>query len=289
MRSYSSVSNAINKKSLPYRLFNNAKKYGVWNPADIDFSQDKEDWKTLTDDQRDEVTTLLAYFAGGEEAVTTDILPLIMTCANKRWIEEEMYLTTFLFEEAKHIDFFRTVIENLGIDRDLSHLVGEGHHMLFHATEETMGRLQHDPSPEAIVDACVTYNMYAEGVSAESSYWYFEQALGSVNKMPGLLEGINKLKRDESRHIAFGTYMLQRQISENPHLLDRALEKLQSYEPITAIISAEFIKKISFGVTPEAVTQFAEKQLRARLNILEKAKYQTLEEIFNTKESDIVI
>jgi ribonucleoside-diphosphate reductase beta chain len=289
MRIYYSVSNAINKESLPYRLYEKAKKYGIWNPADIDFSQDKKDWETLTEDQRDEVTTLLAYFAGGEEAVTKDILPLIMTCANKGWIEEEMYLTTFLFEEAKHVDFFRTVMENLEIDRDLSSLVGEGHHMLFQATEETMGRLRNDPSPEAIVDACITYNMYAEGVSAESSYWYFEQALGSVNKMPGLLEGINNLKRDESRHIAFGLYMLQRQISEHPHLLDRALEKLQSYEPITAIISAEFIKKISFGVTPEAVTQFADRQLRARLSILEKAKYQTLEEIFNTKETEIVL
>lgn len=289
MRSYYSVSNAINKGSLPYRLYEKAKKYGIWNPTDIDFSQDREDWKTLTDDQRDEVTTLLAYFAGGEEAVTTDILPLIMTCANKGWIEEEMYLTTFLFEEAKHVDFFRRVLENLEITRDLSPLVGEGHHMLFHATEETMGRLRYDSSPEAIVDACVTYNMYAEGVSAESSYWYFEQALGSVNKMPGLLEGINKLKLDESRHIAFGTFMLQRQISEHPHLLERALEKLQSYEPITAMISAEFIRKVSFGITPEAVTKFAEKQLNTRLSILEKARYQSLEEIFNTKEADIVL
>ena len=167
--------------------------------------------------------------------------------------------------------------------------VGEGHHMLFGATQETMGRLQYDPSPEAIVDACVTYNMYAEGVSAESSYWYIEQALGSANKMPGLLKGISHLKRDESRHIAFGLYMLQRQISENPHLLDRALEKLQSYEPITAMISAEFIRKISFGVTPEAVTQFADKQLRARLSILEKARSQTLEEIFNTRKTEIVL
>lgn len=289
MRRYFSVSNALKKESLPYRLFEKAKIYGIWNPADIDFSQDKEDWKTLNDDQRDEVTTLLAYFAGGEEAVTSDILPLIMTCANKGWIEEEMYLTTFLFEEAKHLDFFRTVLENLGIDRDLSSLVGEGHHMLFGATEETMGRLQHDQSPEAIVDACVTYNMYAEGVSAESSYWYFEQALGSINKMPGLLEGIKKLKHDESRHIAFGTFMLQRLICEHPHLLERALQKLQSFEPITAIISAEFIKKISFGITPEAVTQFAEKQLKARLSILERAKDQTLEEIYKTKESDIVL
>ena len=47
MRSYYSVSNAINKESLPYRLYEKAKKYGIWNPADIDFSQDREDWEDI--------------------------------------------------------------------------------------------------------------------------------------------------------------------------------------------------------------------------------------------------
>ena len=46
--------------------------------------------------------TQFAQFIGGEEAVTTDILPMIMAVAKKGWFEEEMYLTTFLFEEAKH-------------------------------------------------------------------------------------------------------------------------------------------------------------------------------------------
>jgi ribonucleoside-diphosphate reductase beta chain len=60
MRSYKSVMNAINSESIVFRLYKNAKKYGVWNPADIDFSQDKKDWGLLTEDQRDEVTTLIA-------------------------------------------------------------------------------------------------------------------------------------------------------------------------------------------------------------------------------------
>ena len=65
---------------------------------DIEFSQDKKDWETLTEHQRKEMTKLIAYFIGAEEAVTSDIMSLIMTCSNKGWIEEEIYLTTFLFD-----------------------------------------------------------------------------------------------------------------------------------------------------------------------------------------------
>jgi ribonucleoside-diphosphate reductase beta chain len=35
--------------SVPMRLFQKAKKLGIWDPADIDFTQDKEDWKNATE------------------------------------------------------------------------------------------------------------------------------------------------------------------------------------------------------------------------------------------------
>ena len=31
--------------SVPMRLFQKAKKLGTWDPADLDFSQDKRDWQ----------------------------------------------------------------------------------------------------------------------------------------------------------------------------------------------------------------------------------------------------
>ena len=32
----------------PMRLYEKAKRLGVWNPADIDLTQDKLDWQRLT-------------------------------------------------------------------------------------------------------------------------------------------------------------------------------------------------------------------------------------------------
>lgn len=45
----------LNWDSLPLKLFagGNAK---FWNPADIDFSRDREDWERLTEDERSYAT-----------------------------------------------------------------------------------------------------------------------------------------------------------------------------------------------------------------------------------------
>ncbi|MGQ9490305.1 MAG: hypothetical protein ACUVR4_06970 [Anaerolineae bacterium] len=79
------------------RLFEKAKRFGVWNPSDIRFDQDRLDWARLDDLQRDLILRLTANFVAGEEAVTLDILPLLMTVAREGRVEEELYLTTFLF------------------------------------------------------------------------------------------------------------------------------------------------------------------------------------------------
>ena len=97
--------------SFPYKLYQKAKRAGTWNPADIDFTQDAKDWQMATDSQRQSILRLLSQFQAGEEAVTLDLLPLIMAIAKEGRIEEEMFLTTFLFEEAKHTEFFRTVLD----------------------------------------------------------------------------------------------------------------------------------------------------------------------------------
>ena len=131
MREYVTTKQQINKQSLPYNLYQKAKRHGIWNPVDIDFSQDKEDWKKLSDAQQLEVLTQFAQFIGGEEAVTADILPMIMAVSKKGWFEEESYLTTFLFEEAKHAEFFSLFLEEIGVTEDLSHLLTPGHHKLF--------------------------------------------------------------------------------------------------------------------------------------------------------------
>ena len=85
-----------------------------WDPADIDFSRDREDWERLTDDERDYATRLCAEFIAGEEAVTQDIQPFMAAMRAEGRLGDEMYLTQFAFEEAKHVQVFRMWLDAVG-------------------------------------------------------------------------------------------------------------------------------------------------------------------------------
>ena len=108
----------LNWESLPLKLFagGNAK---FWDPADIDFSRDRADWESLSDGERDIATRLCAEFIAGEEAVTQDIQPFMAAMRAEGRLGDEMYLTQFAFEEAKHTQVFRLWLDAVGITDDL--------------------------------------------------------------------------------------------------------------------------------------------------------------------------
>ena len=283
MRYYASTTRGINRESLPFKLFEKGKKFGTWDPRDIDFSKDKADWDSLTDAQQESVITLISFFYSAEEAVTTDILPMIYAISKTGHFEEEMYLTSFLFEEAKHADFFSLALEKIEFKGDLNARHTPAYRKLFdELLPQTMERLLVDQSPKAIADACVVYNMFAEGVLAETGYWSFYANLAKINKMPGLLEGIKNIKRDESRHIGFGTFLLQRLISEDSEMLDYSLGKLEELMPLAVEInlSASTGEYNAFGVALADSLTFMQKQLNARVEVLKRAKGKTLEELY---------
>lgn len=277
--------------SFPFRLYQKAKKFGIWNPADIDFTQDQEDWKQLNAEQQNDILRLISQFQAGEEAVTLDLLPLIMAIAKEGRLEEEMFLTTFLFEEAKHTEFFRLVLNALGETGDLS-----GHHtetyktIFYEILPTTMDRLLTDQSPEAIAEAATVYNMFVEGVLAETGYYSFYQNLETLGLMPGLLKGIGNLKRDESRHIGYGTFLLQRLICEHPHLYEYVEGKMQELTPLAIRLNQEGFRDMdvsTFGNQIEDTMNFTLKQLSVRMEILSRARGKRIEEIYRVSESEM--
>src|SRR5581483_692761 len=103
---YATTTRGLRVDSFPMRLYEKAKRLGVWNPAELDFTQDRQDWETLDEERRFAILQLTSQFVAGEEAVTLDLLPLVLAIAREGRLEEELFLTTFLWEEGKHADFF---------------------------------------------------------------------------------------------------------------------------------------------------------------------------------------
>jgi ribonucleoside-diphosphate reductase beta chain len=266
------------------RLYEKAKRLGIWNPSDIDFSKDKQDWASFREDEKDLVWLLLALFVAGEEAVTLDLLPLIEVIAREGRLEEEMFLTTFLFEEAKHTDFFRRFLDEVcGAPVDLSHFHTHNYRSIFYeALPEALLNLKNDQSPAAQIRASVTYNMVVEGVLAETGYHAFFSMLERNDLMPGLRKGISLLKQDESRHIAYGVYLLSRLVAENPQEWEGLEMHMNSLLPMAiGVIGDTFARYevVPFGLVEEDFVNYAMGQFSRRFERLEKSRGAGLEEI----------
>lgn len=273
------------RRDLPaMRLFEKAKRLGIWNPSDIDLRRDRQHWLALAADEQDILLRLTAMFQAGEEAVTLDLLPLIMTIAAEGRVEEEIYLTTFLFEEAKHTDFFsRFLTEVAAVEGDLSRYHTPNYHDLFYRElPAALGALRDDQSAAAQVRASVTYNMIVEGMLAETGYHAYFTVLERRDLMPGTRRGITLLKQDESRHIAYGIYLLSRLVAADPDLWDVLEERMNELLPgALGVIGDVFAAydPVPFGLVEEDFTDYALAQFQKRVARLERAREMTPEEL----------
>jgi ribonucleoside-diphosphate reductase beta chain len=228
---------------------------------------------------------LLSVFQAGEEAVTLDLLPLILAVSREGRIEEEIYLTTFLFEEAKHTDFFQRYLSEVCQNpADLSRYHTPSYKALFYEElPSALHRLLEDPSPENQALAAVTYNMIVEGVLAETGYYVFLDVLKRNEiELPGLIEGITHIKRDESRHIAYGIYLISRIVAEYPHLWEKVEERLNTLMGLAQGFVSESFRaytEIPYRVTEEELISYAFGQFEKRYERLKKARGKGAREV----------
>jgi ribonucleoside-diphosphate reductase beta chain len=214
-RSGSLVAGGLNWQSLPLKLFagGNAK---FWNPADIDFSRDRADWEKLSDLERDYATRLCAQFIAGEEAVTEDIQPFMAAMRAEGRLGDEMYLTQFAFEEAKHTQVFRMWLDAVGLTDDLHGYLEElpsYREIFYDVLPDCLNALTTDPSPAAQVRASVTYNHIVEGMLALTGYYAWHKICVERGILPGMQQLIRHIGDDERRHMAWGTFTCRRHVA----------------------------------------------------------------------------
>jgi ribonucleoside-diphosphate reductase beta chain len=266
------------------RLYQKAKRLGTWDPQALDFMQDRADWLALNDDQQKAILQITSLFQAGEEGVTVDLLPLIMVIAEEGRLEEELFLTTFLWEEGKHVELFRRFLDEVCEARgDLHGFHTPSYRTIFYEElPAAMQRLRHDSSAEAQVRASVTYNMIVEGVLAETGYHSYFLALERNGLMPGLREGIGLVKRDESRHIAYGVHLLSRLIADDPALWEVAEQQMgELLGPAMAFIEesfADYGPVSPLGVPLEELATFAQSQFAKRLDRIRRGAAEEEEE-----------
>lgn len=261
-------------------LYHKAKAL-IWDPADIALDADIADWARLTARERDILIRLSHMFLGGETAVAGDLAPLLIALRRMGGpLEEQMFVATQLFEEAKHVEWFDRWAREIAPEAPAPD-PGPAYRTLFdEALPNALNRLLTDASPDAHAGALVTYHMIVEGVLAETGYRGFMTALKANGLMPGTTRAVELVQRDEARHIAYGLHALSRILSAEPRLWEPVEERLSALlELCLAIIGDTFAPygdDIPFGMDPTEFVTFAGDQFARRIEALERSRPQAL-------------
>ena len=147
--------------------------------------------------------------------------------------------------------------------------------MFYEELPAALGALRGDRSPSAQVRAAVTYTMIVEGVLAETGYHSYEQALARRGLLPGLREGLALVKRDESRHIAYGVHLISRLVAADPALWSVVEERMAELLPAALGVVEESFASYEvtpFGVEVADILAFAARQHGKRLARIERAR-----------------
>ena len=139
-------------------------------------------------------------------------------------------------------------------------------------------QLEHD----RVTHVILAVEVVVEGVLAETGYHAFFTMLARNDLMPGMRKGIYLLKQDESRHIAYGVYLLSRLVAADDRMWDLLEETMNALlVPASGVIAEIFASydPMPFGLVEDEFIDYALDQFNKRFQHLERSRSATLEEV----------
>lgn len=265
----------------PLKLFRKGQAL-AWDPLAIDLARDREDWLKLNQPEREILLRTIVGFLIGERAVAHDLAPLQQALRKERGrMEEEMYLSEQTFEESVHVTFFQRWMDEVLPTELMSGRIpfpdaSARGSILRDELPRAMQALLTDTSPRAQLHASVTYHIHVEGILAEFGYRFFYKALEGRNLLPGLVEGIRHIQRDEVRHIAFGIYFIQRLINEHPELEQAFIDEMEALRPASHASAMAFFDyyggEMPFGLKAADFERFYDELYETRIRNVKKGE-----------------
>jgi ribonucleoside-diphosphate reductase beta chain len=212
-----------------YEMYRAAIK-NTWTVEEIDFQIDLGHMRQqMSPADRHLIERLVAFFATGDSIVSNNLVISLYRHINAP--EARMYLSRQLYEEALHIQFYLTMLDNYVPDQarraqafaaiENIPSIRRKAEFCAHWTDEvfSMGAIRNDEDKRRFLMNLTCFAACIEGLFffGAFAYVYF---LRSRGLLPGLAAGTNWVFRDESAHMAFAFEVLNTVRSEEPHLFD---------------------------------------------------------------------
>jgi ribonucleotide reductase beta subunit family protein with ferritin-like domain len=209
---------------------------GNWRATELDFSEDRVGWDSLNDIQRKSALWIYSMFFYGEDAVADGLSPYIEAAPKE---EQKYFLATQQVDEARHAVFFhRFFKEVIGVEGSIADgldftqgQLGWGYRNVFARLERMVEELQTDRSLPKFAQAITLYHMVIEATMAQPGQHFIEDFFAKAGTMPGFSAGMEKVSRDEQRHIGFGVKVLSELFAESDECKEAASELLREVLP----------------------------------------------------------
>ncbi len=252
----------------------------TWTVEEIDFSDDIVDLqRRLLPAERHLVRRLVAFFATGDSIVANNLVLNLYKHINAP--EARLFLSRQLFEEALHVQFYLTLLDNYLPDHD--------------ERSEAFAAVERIPSIRAKADFCfkwmssiehldelrtpedrrtfllnlICFAAVVEGLFFFGAfcYVYFLRSKGLLN---GLAAGTNWVFRDESGHMDFAFSVVDTVRREEPELFDDELGRqvttmLEEGVDAEMVFVADMLVEGVPGLSSKDVRQYLEHVADQRL------------------------
>lgn len=289
-------------RPMKYPIFFEMYKNGIkntWTVEEVDFSTDLVDLHSkLSESEKHLIRRLVAFFATGDSIVGNNLVLNLYKHINTP--EGRMYLSRQLYEEALHVQFYLTLLDNYIPNPD--------------ERAEAFRAIETIPSIKKKADFCFKWidsineldvikskedrrrflmNLICFATCVEGLFFYAAFAyvyfLRSKGLLAGLATGTNWVFRDESMHMAFALEVIKTARKEEPDLFNSQMEDMVVQMLEDAIeCEMEFANDVLHlglaGLSPKDMRQYLEYCADQRLESLNIAPRYNVKNPFSFME-----
>ncbi len=274
-----------------YEMYKNAIK-NTWTVDEVDFSSDLNDLHSkMNESEKHLIHRLVAFFATGDSIVGNNLVLNLYKHINSP--EARLYLSRQLYEEALHVQFYLTLLDNYIPDPN--------------EREKAFSAVENIPSIKKKADFCfkwidsinnlseikttedrrkflmnvICFATCIEGLFffAAFAYVYF---LRSKGLLQGLSSGTNWVFRDESMHMAFAMEVIATARREDPSLFNEQMEEM-----VTQMLEDAIDCEMSFAedILQHGLAGLSQHEMREYLEYLADRRLESLHMAprYNTK------
>jgi ribonucleoside-diphosphate reductase beta chain len=192
----------------------------TWFPQEVNMGKDVDQWKkssTFTNQEREIIKRSLGFFSTADSLVSNNIVFSIY----KRVTSPECraFLLRQAWEEVNHVGSYLHIVQSLGMDESE---IFNMYHEIDSVSAKASFMFNHTKAleDETLSDEEFLKNLIVYYIVMEGLFFYvgFVQllAFAKTNRLPGTVEQIKWIMKDEALHVAFGVDLINGIKEENP-------------------------------------------------------------------------